>query len=102
MSTSASMAFNYIDDPNVPFDASVMRISGEVVVKWKTTDNVQKTCNAEGARFGLVKNYRENIRACAYWRKNWCLIITGKTTTLHSVGHEIRHCFQGDWHDQNN
>lgn len=98
--TCVSNAAYYVDDASAPFDASEMRTNKAVSVKWETATNIQKACIAKGEFYGLKKHFNPDIRACAFWRDNMCIIITGKTTTLHSVGHEIRHCFQGDWHPQ--
>ena len=40
-----------------------------------------------------------NATACAKWRGNKCTIITPRETTMETLGHEVRHCFEGHWHD---
>ena len=41
-----------------------------------------------------------NPTACAQWSKTkkTCTVYTGKTTTHVYLGHEVRHCFEGDFH----
>ena len=84
------------DDPKVEFDAS-QTITDKTVVIWKRVDNVQAGCNAESKRQG-VATIAYRVKACSFYTKNTCTIITGKKTTQHSLGHELRHCFQGIWH----
>lgn len=84
------------DSPGDEFDAS-KTITDKSVVIWKRVDNVQAGCNAESERLGVAKiSYR--LKACSFYTKNTCTIITGRKTTQHSLGHELRHCFQGKWH----
>jgi hypothetical protein len=39
--------------------------------------------------------------ACAFWnvRRKECTIVTPLTTGFNYVGHELRHCFEGAFHD---
>lgn len=39
--------------------------------------------------------------ACAYWnvRRNECTVITPEVTAYNYLGHELRHCFDGAFHD---
>jgi len=84
------------DDPSAKFDAT-QTMTDQTVVIWKRVDNVQLACNAESERLGVAK-IPYQVKACSFWTKNTCTIFTGKKTTQHSLGHELRHCFQGNWH----
>ena len=84
------------DDPTDKFDAT-QTMTDKTVVIWKRVDNVQIGWNAESERLGVAK-IPYQVKACSFWTKNTCTIITGKKTTQHSLGHELRHCFQGNWH----
>lgn len=71
-------------------------------ITWKVVDDVQKTCNDIHVK-NTGKSITKRVLACASWSKNIifkdeCTIITSKNTTMWTVGHEIRHCFQGDFH----
>lgn len=35
---------------------------------------------------------------CAYWNNEKCWIIIGQKTSYTIIGHEIRHCFEGNFH----
>jgi hypothetical protein len=39
--------------------------------------------------------------ACAYWnvKRRECTVVTPEVTGFNYVGHEIRHCFEGAFHD---
>nr|WP_315136107.1 hypothetical protein [uncultured Limnohabitans sp.] len=39
--------------------------------------------------------------ACAYWnvKRKECTVITPEVTGYNYVGHEVRHCFEGAFHD---
>jgi len=41
------------------------------------------------------------VAACASWdfEKRKCTIVTGKPTSHQVLGHEVRHCFEGAFHD---
>lgn len=86
------------DDPSIPFDAQKGRYATEMPIEWRLADNVNTACDAESRRVGNGGFKGQNVQACAFWYKNKCTIITKKKPTMHAVGHEIRHCFQGEWH----
>lgn len=92
--TQNAMAFN--DSPTAPFDTSA-NLTTVSTITWRTVDDVQKTCEAESRKRGF-KGFGYSIQACSFFDGNQCTIITGKTTSMHTVGHEVRHCFQGNWH----
>jgi hypothetical protein len=57
-----------------------------VVLTWEFSENITEKCG-------------DNALACAKWKGNKCTIITPRQTTMETVGHEVRHCFEGHWHD---
>jgi hypothetical protein len=82
-------------DPEARFDATVKR--DKSTITWQVVTNVQATCEAESRRrkFG---GFGYSVDACSFWEGDSCVIITGRNTTLHEIGHEMRHCFQGAFH----
>lgn len=77
-------------------------ISNKVIVELITTDDVNKRCNQENRKQGFAE-FRHKIQGCAFWRANdkgqmTCMIIVGKKTNNDILGHEIRHCFVGEFH----
>lgn len=89
-----AMAFN--DDPTRPFDTRA-NYTNQSTITWRPVDDVQKACEAESRKRGF-KGFGYGVQACSFFDGNQCTIITGKITNMHSLGHEVRHCFQGNWH----
>lgn len=84
------------DDPMASFPAGDVQKT-PMNIKWMPVDNVQQVCDAESRKrnnggFGFA------IKACSFWEGNSCTIITSKRPNMHTLGHEMRHCFQGNWH----
>ena len=68
-----------------------------VVVRWITVDDVDQYCRDLGAKalpYPVIEVY-----GCATYTKTKCTIYTSHTTTNAIVGHELRHCFDGNYHD---
>ena len=92
----SSNAYASWDDPIKPFDATRNQ-KLEMTIKWVVTKDVQKICEAESRKRGF-SGFGFAVNACAFWKDDQCTIVTDKTTTMHTLGHEVRHCFQGNWH----
>jgi hypothetical protein len=62
-------------------------------IRWVTVEDPNRACK----RFGQMPI----VGACAIWdfAKQTCMVITGRVTTGQVLGHEVRHCFEGDFHD---
>lgn len=68
---------------------------GAILIEWKTTDNPALVCG---------KGYRAvtaNIIGCAIREGIRCTIYTKRELNLAILGHEIRHCYEGNWHGNN-
>ena len=96
MLTFSVVAAYAADDPYEVFDTKDNSTT-QSTITWLTVDNVQKTCEAESRKRGY-NGFGFGVKACSFYEGNTCTIITGKKTTMHSVGHEVRHCFQANWH----
>jgi hypothetical protein len=57
-------------------------------IMWLKTDNPAAICNMPA-----------NTEACARWSGNRCTVITKPGVYYHVFGHELRHCFEGPFHD---
>jgi hypothetical protein len=99
LATTSVFAIN--DDPYEMFDTS-HNMTSQSNITWRVVDNVQAECNRERQRLAGQK-FGYAVLACSFWERksgvDSCTIITGKRTSMHSIGHEVRHCFQGSWHD---
>lgn len=92
----SSQTYAFDDDPKSNFSTKA-NIKSSVVVEWITTNDVQNTCEIESKKRGN-NGFGFAVQACSFWVGSTCTIITGKETNMHSLGHEVRHCFQGNWH----
>ena len=50
---------------------------------------------------GAPINTNSRPMACAYWnvKRRECTVVTPEVTGYNYVGHELRHCFEGAFHD---
>jgi hypothetical protein len=83
-----------------PLEVSKRIVSSGTYVRWNTVDDVDALCRRvikQSPGKGKV------ISACATW--TWtvsniavCTIYTEKRTSHEILGHELRHCFEGEFH----
>lgn len=95
LATAQALAQDW-KNPEAKFDASKLMTS-KTTVSWFRVDNVQATCEKESRKRNLG-GFGYAISACSFWQGDNCQIFTGKKTTMHELGHETRHCFQGNFH----
>lgn len=66
-------------------------------VHWVQVDNVKKACDEVSS-----KPFLHPVLACAnfssYFFFNVCSIYSHKNLQMWTLGHEMRHCFQGHFH----
>jgi hypothetical protein len=64
-------------------------------VTWTVVENIDDVCRRIGVGF------EREIKACARWNTSFtrCDIFTDRDTTHGVLGHELRHCFDGHFHD---
>ena len=60
-------------------------------------DDIKKGCDAESNKRGLG-GFKIDLEACSFFNDTECTIVVGKKTNNDILGHEIRHCFQGEFH----
>ena len=99
ISASAVASPAYDESPTKSFSTNSNRYE-TVKITWLTSNNPQAVCNKEAKKRGY-KDFGFSLQACAFWTDNICTIVTSKNPNMHSLGHEVRHCFQGDWHYEN-
>jgi hypothetical protein len=64
------------------------------IIEWIIVEDLEQACN------GKPKNPGQGeLRGCAKFNKTKCFVYTKKQTTLANLGHEMRHCFEGQWHE---
>ncbi len=83
-------------NPEATFSTKA-NLTNQTTVTWLVVDNVQRTCERESQKRGLG-GFGYGVAACSFWSGATCTIVTSTKPTMHQVGHEIRHCFQGSFH----
>ena len=87
-------------DPMEPFNAN-NKVADRMSVEWIAVDNIQATCEAESRKRGN-NGFGYPLHACSFWTKQSsgyvCTIYTKRNPTTFTMGHELRHCFQGNYH----
>ena len=94
----SNLAYASWKDPEAPFSTKDNEHE-TMTITWKPVDNVQQVCQTEYKRRGFgAFNYK--VDACAFWNfsNKTCVVYTKKNPTLHDLGHEVRHCYQGNYH----
>ena len=90
----------YAETPYENFSVD-SNITNKVNIEWQYADDIQAACDKQRQDNG-EKPYTYKVQACSIWYEhkgyNTCVIITKKTLNMWSLGHEIRHCFQGAFH----
>jgi len=87
LSSSAVTAQSY----NIQFEAQPDL--PEKSIRWVVVEDVSEFCQAKTPWLG-----NQRVLAYSEYNSRRCIIYTGRTTDMAMVGHEIRHCFEGQWH----
>lgn len=70
-------------------------------ITWQAVKNVQAECERQ-SKLRRLGGFGYAVEACAFWDSsrygNRCHIITAIKVNFHTLGHEVRHCFQGAFH----
>lgn len=77
--------------------------TNKTIMVWEQVDNIQEACEAASRKYGNG-GYGYKIDACSFWFKNnkgedVCRVLTPKQVNMWTIGHEMRHCFQGRFHE---
>ena len=75
------------------------RVMNDVKVRWEVRENVAEVCG-RAAKLSSTQAWITPPLACAMWNvaSKECVIITGKKVSHVELGHELRHCFEGNFH----
>ena len=88
------------DNPYSMFSAKD-NMEKQTNVIWRPVSDIQKECEKESLKRKLG-GFGYSVTACSIWEKGprgpQCLIITAMKLNMHTLGHEMRHCFQGNYH----
>jgi len=78
-----------------PYEFETTHIRETRIIKWIVVDNADYHCK----NLMQIKSFDMRVIACASFNEIYCTIYTESVLNHNTVGHEIRHCFQGAWHD---
>jgi len=85
-----------------PFRAKPVsaRMMSQVQLSWELREDVSAHC-AKEMKMDMEKAFITPPQACAFWnrRTRECVVVTSPNTTHTVLGHEVRHCFEGHFHD---
>ena len=75
------------------------RVMNDVKVRWEVREDVATVCG-RAAKLSTTQAWMTPPLACAMWNvsSKECVIITGKKVSHVELGHELRHCFEGNFH----
>lgn len=88
------------DDPYELFDSS-RTMYNNASIEIHSVDDVSTQCEQESRRRGFG-GFPYKVFACTFWNEGGqrkCSIYLPKKTDMHQLGHEVRHCFYGAWHE---
>lgn len=78
------------------------RYAEEMMVNWQPVQDINATCSEERKKRGRPP-YGKKVLACTFWEHSdnggECHVFTSMDTTVETLGHEVRHCFQGHFHE---
>ncbi len=74
------------------------RIMEPVKIKYAVRNDGHEFCSRIT---GIPIRFNSQPMACAFWnvRRKECTIVTPPQTGYNYIGHELRHCFEGAFHD---
>ena len=92
--------FNSSENPHEQFNITKLN-SNKITVTFITTKDVRAVCDAESKKRGFG-GFKHSVEACSFWsgssNDNTCTVVLPTVSNYHTIGHEIRHCMQGDFH----
>lgn len=74
-----------------------LNLTNNIIIEWLVAENVQLKCESESRKRSLG-GFGFGLDACSFWSSSKCTIVTSRNPTIHQLGHEVRHCFQGKFH----
>jgi glutamate racemase len=74
-------------------------INQSITIHWMKVPDPNAYCRQIDPKMAAISNDKK-ILGCAHWSKikPECKIVTGLKDDLVTIGHEMKHCFVGEWH----
>ena len=71
--------------------------SVKITIQYVDKKNVKNACDRKSRELGN-NGFTEEPMACTFWWGSKCHIIVARHVDMRTIGHEVLHCFQGNWH----
>ena len=88
----------HAESPTEYWSMTTNLLTTQTLVNIKAVENPREFCEKESFRVGNRGFLGVPIVSCAFWTKDKCTIIAGLVTNNDILGHELRHCLQGNFH----
>jgi len=98
VTTTAQAQWSFDNRGEREFDAA-KNSHQTMTITWRYVDakDIGRVCNEESKRRGFG-GFGAASEACSFWENNVCTIVTPRRVEMRTVGHEVLHCYQGNWH----
>lgn len=100
VSTGSQAQWDFDNDGSRIFDMrknSPKTIS--ITIESVPAARVNAACEARSRKLGNG-GFGYEVLACSFWSGGTCHIIVPHRVDMRTIGHEVMHCYQGDWHAQ--
>lgn len=88
------------ENPHEHFSIAQMN-ANKIEMAFIATKDVRSVCDAESKKRGFG-GFNRPVEACSFFDtssfNNKCTVVLPTITNYHMIGHEIRHCMQGNFH----
>lgn len=81
-----------------PYDRFDVPYARSTALRWVPVDDADKFCRSKMPDGAYPPYPLTEIKACAMYTKGACTIYTNRTASYFEMGHELRHCFDGQYH----
>lgn len=95
--SSCFAQWDFDNSPNRVFDMKKNLTNRTTLILSYTTD-VQKACEAKSRELGHG-GFGYGVIACSWFYDHKCIVIVPEQVEMRTIGHEILHCLQGNWHN---
>jgi hypothetical protein len=72
-----------------------------IEIKHVDQKDIQKTCDTLSRKYGN-SGIGYGVLACTFFWKDKCVVVVPTKVDMRTIGHEMMHCFQGNWHSGKN
>ena len=93
---TAHAQWTFDNSPERVFDMK-KNITNKTTVILSYAKDIQKACETKSRELGYG-GYGYPVRACSWFYDDRCIVIVPEQVEMRTIGHEMMHCLQGNWH----